>query len=155
MTHTRTRTEVKTLLMTVGLPRSGKSTWSRRQRGIPIVNPDSIRLSIHGKLFEPKMEPLVWFTAHRMVEALFLAGHNIVILDATNVTLKRRMEWLGQTWKVIHVMFRATKEECIARTFEDNPSLVPVIERMAAEYEEPVCDPTEKMESQWDYPDLP
>ena len=35
------------LIVMVGLPRSGKTTWARKQ-GYPIVNPDSIRLAFHG-----------------------------------------------------------------------------------------------------------
>ena len=46
---------MKEIIVTVGLPRSGKTTWAREQ-GYPIVNPDSIRLSLHGKRFELLLE---------------------------------------------------------------------------------------------------
>lgn len=67
------------LLVTVGLPRSGKSTWAKQQ-GAPVVNPDAIRLALHGQAFLQEAEPLVWVMAKYMVEALFLAGHSTVIL---------------------------------------------------------------------------
>lgn len=83
----------KLLICTVGLPRSGKSTWSRaysKQHGIPIVCPDAVRYAIHGQRFVYHAEQYVWATVNAMIRALFIAGHNQVILDATNVTRKRR-----------------------------------------------------------------
>ena len=82
----------KTLILTVGLPRSGKSSWARCQ-GYPVVNPDSIRLRLHGQVFAPQAEPFVWAVAHLMVESLFEAGHSTVILDATNISRRRRRGW--------------------------------------------------------------
>jgi len=38
---------MKILILTVGLPRSGKSTWAAK-KGFPIVSPDAIRLAMHG-----------------------------------------------------------------------------------------------------------
>ena len=77
----------ETLILTVGLPRSGKSIWAKKQ-GIPIVNPDSIRLALHGKAFILEAEDFVWTIAYTMARALFLAGHETVIIDATNITKK-------------------------------------------------------------------
>jgi len=69
---------MKKLIMTVGLPRSGKSTWARKQ-GHPI--------------------------AKYMVQSLFLAGHDTVILDATNTTAQRREEWDSTDWNVEYKLF--------------------------------------------------
>jgi predicted kinase len=33
------------LILTVGLPRSGKTTWAKQQ-GVPMVNRDAIRLAL-------------------------------------------------------------------------------------------------------------
>ncbi|KKK82651.1 hypothetical protein LCGC14_2801230, partial [marine sediment metagenome] len=49
---------MKKLILTVGLPRSGKSTWARKQ-GHPIVNPDSIRLALYGEPFIEEAEPMI------------------------------------------------------------------------------------------------
>jgi predicted kinase len=124
------------LIVTVGLPRSGKTTWARTS-GWPIVNPDSIRLAIHGQRFYGPAEPLVWATAYLMVEALRLAGHRRIVVDATNVSAKRRTEWESRypgavEWKVIET----SPEECIARArAEGDEAIVPVIERMAKEWD--------------------
>ena len=129
----------KTLILTVGLPRSGKSTWARAQ-GFPIVNPDAIRLALHGQRFLAQAEPLVWAFAQVMVASLLRAGHGAVIVDATNVTAKRRDQW--REWfpdAVVEVKVIGTgPQTCKARAIQDNmPDLVPVIERMAAEWDLP------------------
>jgi len=121
---------MNTLYVTVGLPRSGKSTWARQQR-VPIVNPDSIRLALHGQRFYPPAEPFVWAMADLMVRALFIAGHNKVILDATNTTKSRRDKWLSVKWTTCYVLFGTEKEECIRRAGDDS-GLIKVIELMHA-----------------------
>lgn len=127
----------KTLILTVGLPRSGKSTWAREQ-GLPIVNPDSIRLALHGEPFLERAEPMVWVVANIMVTALFEAGHDKVIVDATNTTVKRRDFWKNSLWTIEYKIFHTSVEECVQRaTFTEKLYLIPVIERMAAEFSLP------------------
>lgn len=101
----------KTLILTVGLPQSGKSTWAQTESH-PIVNPDSIRLALHGKPFIGLAEPFVWAIAKVMVRALFLAGHDAVILDATNTTRKRRDEWKSSSWCRSFKVFDTPVEVC-------------------------------------------
>ena len=112
---------MKTLIMTVGLPRSGKSTWAKtyaEKHGTPIVCPDSIRLAMHGKPFIGSMEPYVWAVAKTMVKALFLSGHETVILDATNITVERREQWKSRDWVRQYEEFDTTQEVCNRRCDE-------------------------------------
>jgi len=126
---------IRTLILTVGLPRSGKTTWARQQ-GVPIVNPDSIRYALHGERFIALAEPFVWAIAKVMVLALFLAGHDTIILDATNTTEKRRAEWVSEKWETKCHVIPTTKEECIRRAdAEGDDYIKPIIEKMAAQYE--------------------
>lgn len=123
------------LIATVGLPRSGKSTWSR-STPYPIVNPDSIRLAMHGQRYAKQAEPLVWATARIMVQSLFFAGHRIVILDATNVERKRRDEWQNAEWDVYFKLVNTPRDVCIQRAIDLNdPDIIPVIYRMHAGYQ--------------------
>lgn len=133
-------TDRPTLTLTVGLPRSGKTTWARAQ-GCPVVCPDEVRIAMHGQRFAASAEPLVWAVVKIMVVALFRAGHAHVILDATNITKKRRDEWLdGMWWTSAHVI-DTPKEECIRRALaEGDTEIIPVIERMAKQYE-PIPEP--------------
>jgi predicted kinase len=126
---------MKTLILTVGLPRSGKSTWAKTT-GLPMVNPDSIRLAIHGQPFLPEYEKQVWETARLMVNSLFIAGHDGVILDATSVKLKDRDKWKGDFWTVKFKVFDTSKEVCLERAKKEwQDYLLAVIERMAATYQ--------------------
>src|SRR4051812_30122694 len=106
--------EPLTLLVTVGLPRSGKTTWAQ-STGHPIVCPDAIRLALHGQRFVPEAEPYVWAIAQTMVMALFLAGHKTVILDATNTTKERRKMWVSRNWMTKFRVFDTDENECIRR----------------------------------------
>lgn len=136
---------MKTLILMVGLPRSGKSTWAK-QSGFPIVSPDAIRLSIHGEAFNSKAEPWVWVTAKVMVSSLFEAGHNIVVLDATNTSRKRRDEWISDKWETRFKSIDISKEVCMDRAKDGGrEDLLPVIERMVEFFE-----PLEVDEAPWD-----
>jgi predicted kinase len=132
----------KILICTVGLPRSGKTTWARSQ-SYPVVNPDSIRLVLHGQRFHGPAEPWVWAMARTMVRSLFLSGHDTVILDATNLTRKRRDEWQSKEWGTFFKIIKATPAECMERAGDD-AEIVPVINRMMAEYQ-----PVEADEKVW------
>src|SRR3990172_6127427 len=109
------------LIAMVGLPRSGKSTWSRAQSW-PIVNPDAIRLAIHGERFNAQAEPFVWLVCKTMVRALFLAGHNVVILDATNTTRKRRDDLRSAEWETYFKVIDTPPEVCLDRAASENDS---------------------------------
>ena len=121
--------------MTVGLPRSGKSTWANKQN-VPIVNPDSIRLALHGHRFLPEAEQMVWAMAKYMVKALFLAGHDIVILDSTNTTKLRRDDWKSKEWVREFIEINTSKEECLERAIGDK-DIQPIIIGMSNEYQKP------------------
>ena len=128
---------MRQLTLTIGLPRSGKSTWAREQ-GCPIVNPDSIRLALHGQRFVLESEPMVWAIAEYMVRALFLAGHEKVVLDACNTTEKRRDVWKKLCDKIqveYAIVFINTKPSvCIQRAEAAGDfEIIPVIRRMANE----------------------
>ena len=129
------REKDKLLIATVSLPRSGKSTWARSQ-AYPIVNPDSIRLAIHGQRFIAEAEPFVWATTKAMVRALFLAGHDTVILDTCNNTMARRDEWRSKEWDLVFKVVSTPAEVCIERAQRENDqAIIPVIERMANEHD--------------------
>lgn len=130
-----------TLIVTCGLPRAGKSTWARQQE-YPIVCPDSIRLALHGQSFYGPAETVVWAMTDTFVRALFLAGHDTVIVSETSNTRKRRDPWqridLGDGYHV-NVRFKyfdTDKDTCIQRAKDSGTEyLIPVIERMAKNFE--------------------
>lgn len=125
----------KQLIATVGLPRSGKSTWSKAHallQGWPIVNPDSIRLALYGQRYFSGGERHVWAIADTMVKALFNAGHQTVVLDATNTTRMQRDQWKREEWDTYFHLVPTEPDVCIQRALNDGmPDLVKVIEQMA------------------------
>lgn len=125
----------KLLVLMMGLPRAGKSTLAAT-RPWPRVNPDSIRLALTGQPFLAQAEPMVWAVAKTMVRSLFLAGHDTVLLDATNVTFARRDEWRDPAWKTAVWEVPTPKEVCLSRT-QEGDNLAAVIEWMARIYEPP------------------
>lgn len=128
------------LIATVGLPRSGKSTWSHSQT-YPTVNPDAIRLALHGQRFAANAEPFVWATAKVMVRALFGAGHKIVILDATNTTRKRRDEWVSKEWGLFFKRIPTDAQTCLQRAIaEKDDEIIDVIHRMEKQFEPLAAD---------------
>ena len=130
--------ENKTLICTAGLPYSGKTTWAKKQDS-PIVCPDCIRIALHGHKFIPEAEEFVWAIAKKMVEALFLAGHNTVILDATNTTKERRDHWISSRWATNFHRIPTPKEICIERALSvDDMAIIPIIEKMAESMGYPV-----------------
>lgn len=79
-----------------------------------------------------------------MVRALFLAGHDTVILDTTATTKHRRKEWESKSWKRKYQLFNTPKIECVRRAHaSERPDLIPIIEKMDAQFEtitEEDCD---------------
>lgn len=124
---------MKKLIVMVGLPKSGKSTWAKIQN-YPIVNKDAIRLALHGQRFVIEAESFVDALATYMVKSLFLAGHETVIVDECHNTEKRRKRWLSDNWQIEYKIIPVMREECIRRAEEENDlEIIPVIERMSQE----------------------
>jgi predicted kinase len=132
---------VKQLILLVGLPRCGKTTYANNLRvqlglkrvSVSIVSPDDIRFAIYGKYglrFDRDSEPLVWFIVRTCVRAAF-ERNDIVVLDATNLTRGDREKWLSKEWFCQYVVFHDSKDVCIRRAQADGRhDLVSVIERM-------------------------
>lgn len=126
--------DTRRLICTVGLPRSGKSTWSRSV-GYPMVNPDSIRLALYGQAFIKEAEAMVWTMATYMVKSLFIAGHKIVILDATNLSPGMRLKWINPQWETYWKVFDTDMATCIQRAIDGNrQDLISVIEAFNSNY---------------------
>lgn len=128
---------MKTLIGMVGLPYSGKTTMAL-EMGHPIVSPDAIRLALHGYRFIPEAEGMVWSIAKIMVRALFVAGHDIVTLDACNVTEHGRDEWDDDAWQINWVVCDPGRDVCADRAVAaGDTDILPIIERMALEWDVP------------------
>lgn len=126
-----------TLIITVGLPRSGKSTWAKT-KNLPIVNRDAIRLALHGHAYIQESEEMVSAIEMYMVKALFEAGHEKVILDACNLKVKYRKRWERGPWQIRYERFNVNETICIERAIDSgHKDLIPIIRSMAERIEWP------------------
>ena len=124
-------------ICTVGLPRSGKSTWAGKT-GLPIVNPDGIRLALTGRRWYAPIEHEVWATARTMVRALFLGGNKIVVLDSTNFRLHQRDKFPPSPdcdWTRYFVVFNTSAEVCKKRAKKTYPELCDIIDQMVSKWD--------------------
>jgi predicted kinase len=131
---------MKKLTVMIGLPRSGKSTWVKRNKeNAVIVSADQLRLIIYGQKFYSEGEPIVWAVRGYMLRSLMEQGADIVI-DETNTTRHSRKPILDLAKKhgydTTAVWVTTSEDICKLRVSSDD-NLLPVIDRMAAQFEEP------------------
>ena len=132
------------LWLMVGLPRGGKTTVVKKlleRHRAAVVNPDAVRLAIHGQAYVQSAEDFVWATTRAMVRALVLSGHDLIIIDACNTSRKRRDAWkyLGMEFDIGLIEVKEDTEVCLKRA-EGNEDLKKAIVRMAGNYEPPSPD---------------
>jgi predicted kinase len=131
------------LLITRGLPASGKTTFARKlQPGVVRVNRDDLRRMLHGqRLFTQWAEAQVTHAQRATVEAL-LRAHASVVVDDTNLRAKTVREWaelaarFGATFEV-HDFTDVPLEECLRRDLErsaDDQAGEEAIRRMHGRY---------------------
>lgn len=110
-----TDAQFKLLVVLCGLPRAGKSTLARKL-GIPIVEPDAVRLAFQGRPFIPETEEWVWCMVRTMVRALFYADHNNVVTCGVFGTPSQRAQWLPNgLWFPVFVHVTTPASVCIER----------------------------------------
>jgi len=128
----------KTLHLTVGLPRSGKSSWAK-EMGYPIVNRDSIRYAIGGNIRYFDEEERVNKMEELMIKSLFKAGHDDIIVDACHLKQKYIDRWEAfattpiwsphkdnrrvqeRNFDIVLATFATPLVTCIARAKKDFP----------------------------------
>lgn len=111
------------LIITIGLPGSGKSTWAEEMRvlspdGVRIVNRDDIRASL-GTRFEDNDEPIVERIRDYMIDQLLIAGYHVICSD-TNLSprVQRRLTQIAKTRKATHEIVSFTHvplDVCLTR----------------------------------------
>jgi predicted kinase len=96
-------------------------------------------------VYQEEAEGFVWAIAKVMVKSLFFSGHDTVILDATNTTIKRQEDWndvaedVGA--QVMYRMFYTMAFTCKERATKDGKEfLIPVIDRMKEFWAHPPKD---------------
>jgi predicted kinase len=144
---TRPEIALARLIVLVGLPASGKSTYARElvAQGYTRVNRDELRVMLHAGIYSPDNEEIIKAAEAAIISSALRAGHNVVI-DDTNMSEGIVERWFtlardaGVSDYSAHA-FEIPIEECIARdAARPNPVGEPAIRRLALGLPEPTLE---------------
>ncbi len=118
----------------IGLPRSGKSTfskiWRNEGENRVVLSGDLFRLSIHGQRFLLQGEELVKGTMFTAARALLMDGYE-VLLDETNSSINSIRSILSLSPNPRLILFNTSAKICKQRATEcGQQDLLSSIERM-------------------------
>ena len=129
------------VVLAIGLPGSGKSSWFKRNNIVPLSS-DLVRSLLFDDVREQRFQDLVFSNLRSMLKARLIAKRPMNYVDATNLTPQERQHWIKLSkdyhYEVHSVFFDVPLEVCIER-HERRDRVVPedVMRRMAAKLKPP------------------
>jgi predicted kinase len=132
------------VVLAVGLPGSGKSSWFKRHNITPLSS-DMLRSMLFDDPAEQRFQDLVFSNLRSMLKARLIARRPTNYVDATNLTPQERQNWTKLAkdfgYEVHAVFFDVPLEVCIER-HQRRDRLVPedVMRKMAAKLKPPTFD---------------
>jgi predicted kinase len=106
------------VVLSIGLPGSGKSTWFKRHNILPLSS-DMVRILLFDDVTEQRYQDLVFSTLRSMLRARLLAKRPWNYLDATNLSAHERRSWVKLAhdfgYEAHAVFFDVPPEVCIER----------------------------------------
>ena len=132
------------VVLAIGLPGSGKSTWFKRHNVTPLSS-DMVRALLFDDIREQRFQDLVFSNLRSMLKARLIARRPMNYVDATNLTPKEREHWIklakDYNYEVQAVFFDVPLEVCLER-HQRRDRVVPedVMRRMAAKLKPPTFD---------------
>src|SRR5205823_14492863 len=89
----RPRASKGTVVLAIGLPGSGKSSWFKRHNLNPLSS-DMIRAMLFDDPTEQRFQDLVFSNLRSMLRARLVARMPLNYVDATNLTPQDRHSWI-------------------------------------------------------------
>ena len=132
------------VVLAIGLPGSGKSSWFKRHNLAPLSS-DVVRALLFDDVREQRFQDLVFSNLRSMLKARLIAKRPMNYVDATNLTPQERQHWIklakDYNYEVHAVFFDVPLEVCIER-HQRRDRVVPedVMRRMAAKLKAPSFD---------------
>jgi predicted kinase len=106
------------VVLSIGLPGSGKSTWFKRHNILPLSS-DMVRILLFDDVTEQRYQDLVFSTLRSMLRARLLAKRPWNYVDATNLSPHERRSWIKLAndfgYEAHAVFFDVPPEVCIER----------------------------------------
>jgi predicted kinase len=106
------------VVLAIGLPGSGKSSWFRRHNIIPLSS-DLIRGLLFDDATEQRFQDLVFSSLRYMLRMRMVAGRPENYIDATNLSPKERHSWIKMArdfnYEAHAVFFDVPTEICMER----------------------------------------
>jgi len=139
-----TRPPKGTVILAIGLPGSGKSSWFKRHNITPLSS-DLVRALLFDDSAEQRFQDLVFSNLRSMLKARLIARRPMNYVDATNLTPHDRQGWIKLAkdygYEVQAVFFDVPVEACLERN-KRRERVVPedVMRRMAGKLKPPTFE---------------